>query len=223
MLNPEMFVERIVNITLPPIITQDPTTHKDITIPGLVKISSPGDGSCLFHSVLRAFNREYNESPSEHRRALVRRVRDGLSEALTQINPLTKLTYYESMAHGHIASLGDTLADYSIVGLQRALRADISVGSEFMPLLAQLFEIDIYVIDMQHKDLYMFGVDDSEFHQDRRSIILAYTQIKEDGHYDVIGLNVSDTIYTLFDPQNFLIRALNARAAQLKRRTHRGR
>lgn len=219
MLNPEMFVERIVNITLPPIITQDPVTLKEIAIPGLVRISSPGDGSCLFHSILRAFNRQYNESTYTQRKILVRRVRDSLSEALTQINPLTGKQYYEEMAGGHIASLGATLPDYSLGSLQRVLNSDSSVGSEFMQSLSHFFNIDIYVIDMERKDLYMFGVDDSDFHKDRRSIVLAYTQMDEDGHYDVIGLNISDIVYTLFEPRNFLIQALNARAATIKHRS----
>lgn len=212
-----MFVEKIVNITLPPIITQDPVTLKEITIPGLVRISSPGDGSCLFHSILRAFNRRYNESTCAERKILVREVRNSLAEALTQINPLTGKQYYEEMADGNIASLGATLPDYSLESLQRVLHSDSSVGSEFMQALSHFFNIDIYVVDIERKDLYMFGVDGSDFHRDRRSIILAYSQMDEDGHYDVIGLNISDVVYTLFEPRNFLIQALNARAAVIKR------
>lgn len=212
--NPLIFSEKIINLHLPQIKTKSGESLDPIVIPGIVRIKSPGDGSCLFHSVLRAFNRKYNESETDQRKKMTRTVRNELAELLNIINPASGKTHYQTMGGGSIAALGLTVPEYSLESLQSLLRSDQSVGSEFMELLAHIFNIDIYIIDILQKDLYMFGVGDSEFHKGRNSIVLGYSQLMsvDDGHYDVIGLNMSNNIYTLFEPENFFILALKSRA-----------
>jgi hypothetical protein len=215
-----MFLSGIRTIVFPKITVKHDISGEIIPIPGLVLIGSPPDGSCLFHSILRGFNKEYNISTLERRVEMARNMRNLLADAINQTVHDTNVTYYELMARGNLSSLGKTYSDYSLENLQKLLRSTQSVGIEFIEALGHFLSLDIYIIDMKTKDLYFMGSDMSLYHKGRRSIILGYTQISDkrfdDGHYETIGLNVKNEIFTLFDPENFVVKSLNMRYEHLR-------
>ena len=217
-----IYREQILNLKIPTLITPD-HNNQDILIPGLVMIASPRDGSCLFHSVLRAFNLDYVKSDTVKRNQLAIRTRHLLANALVSIDPKNGLTYYQTLANGNLAALGREFDDYSLGRLQKMLYSTNSVGNEFIEALSDIFDLDIYIIDTYKKDVYILGNNSELHYKNRRSIVLAYTQIQDkhydDGHYDVIGLNTSKGLYTLFAPDFFLIRSIKNRIERVVKRS----
>lgn len=222
MFNPNVFQEKIYNVRFP-VLKSKNEEGEEVEIIGIVVIKSPPDGSCLFHSVLKAFSKKYNQRLDPDRKAMVTNVRKDLAEALGEMVPhqegdLVKKTYYEILSNGNLASFGVHSKEFSLPYLQELLKSNNSVGMEFIEALGLFFDIDIYIIDMLRSDLYFIGTDLSIYYKGRKSIVLGYTQasMKDDGHYDVIGLNIGNKIYTLFEKDNFFIRSLNDRYKELK-------
>lgn len=202
--------DKIINIKLPNITTE--LKGEDVPINGLVVIKSIPDGSCLFHSVLRAFNKQYNESDIKNRVNMVLDMRKNLSDALSEKFTPEK-TYYQFLSSGNLSLLGDDMKRYSLERLKIELNSTRSVGMEFIEALGLFLDLDIYIIDMTKLDLYFVGLDLENYYKNRKSIVLAYEQslFFDDGHYDTIGLNVNGNIYTLFEPDNFFIISLKKR------------
>lgn len=217
MLNPDPFIEGVENISLPKIIL----TSRG----GLLRIGVPKDGSCLFHAVIRAFNKDYVDGTSKQRYDMVRKLRFDLTNDIVEKvtseycdNPsYTGKTYYEIIGDGNLAELGKHMYEYSIKGIKHKLRSMQSVGMEFLEMLSIFLKLDIYIINLGEKDLYYMGKDVSNCYKKRQSIVLAYIQNenKTDGHYEVIGLNIKDVVYTIFEPDNFFIVALRERHSAL--------
>lgn len=180
----------------------------NLPMEGLVRIRVPGDGSCLFHSILRAFNQKYITSTPEQRSNFVRLVRDKLADALEEIDQKTNKKYYYTIANGNLASLGENLPDYSLPSIQALLRSTNSVGAEIISSLSYFFDIEVLIYNMLTNDINMYNLD--AINGKKRIIILAYTEFRDinDGHYDLIGIKYKGNIYTLFDSGCFLIQSI---------------
>jgi hypothetical protein len=216
MLNPDPSIEGAENISLSKIIL----TCKG----GLVRIGVPKDGSCLFHSVIRAFSKDYVDSTKEQRYDMVKNIRNKLSVAVSEriINNefysySPSKTYYDILSSGNLSEMGKTLYEYSIEGIKLKLLSMQSVGMEFIELLGMFLKLDIYIIDMEKRDLYCMGKDTSNYYKYRQSIVIAYIQNKDrtDGHYEVVGLNIKNIVYTIFEPDNFFIISLRKRQSDM--------
>ncbi len=180
-----------------------------IELPNLVILTTVSDGSCFFHSVLRAFNTSYITSKSITDRVnLARTFRNALADRLDEIDPITGKNYYSGLNQGRLSEISEGIKEYTKEGLQKELRSESSVDNIYQELISNALHIDIYIIDGIKKDIYSVGSSFDCYYKGRNSIILYYSG----GHYEVIGLKHSNgEIDTIFTPLHPLIQSCRSR------------
>ena len=103
----------------------------------LAVISTIGDGSCFFHSVLRAFNTDYIKAKSiTYRVNMARTFRNALADLLEEIDPLTGRNYYSGLNNGELEKISGGVKEYSLAGLQKELRSSASVDNIYQELIS---------------------------------------------------------------------------------------
>ena len=209
--------EEVFRIEVPKIAFSDPN---------LYAIKVMGDGSCFFHSVLRAFNLSYiNATASSERKRLAILVRHATADSLEEKNHTTGKTEYESMGGGFYKNYNDAVKDvegdrYSLDAMKRELMSSTPVDHAYTEILSNHLNLDIYLISSQTGDIYATGTDIKLYFKDRRSIVILYSP----GHYDVIGIKrksteQEDVIFdTLFAPTHEFIAALRKRYKDITNR-----
>jgi hypothetical protein len=194
----------------------------------LVKVL--GDGSCFFHSVLRAFHTNYIRASSiEERKAHARHLRVAIAQTLDEIDETTGKTNYALLGGGYYADFNNAVSavegdKYSLAGLKRELLSSDAVDHAYIQLISDHIGLDIYLISSRTGDLYPVGSDTSLLYKERNSIVIFYSP----GHYDIIGIkriaqdnspgyyNKGDIVFDcLFHPQHDFIVLLRARMAEL--------
>jgi hypothetical protein len=191
--------EKVCKIELPKL---DISSHMNLYC---VKVL--GDGSCFFHSVLRAFHREYIMSSSiEDRQRLTKKLRDSTATSLEEINPNTGKTEYETLGNGYYKEFNNAVKgvdgdSYSLQAMQKELRSNSPVDHAYIEILSNHLDLDIYLINAKTGDLYTTGSDVNLLYKRRKSIAILYTT----GHYDILGIrrlqsnNNEDTDAVIFD------------------------
>lgn len=206
--------EKVSNVTFEK-LTCIAGQHKEvIPIPNLVIISTPSDGSCFFHSVLRAFNRGYIKATSQSQRTDISRLlRDSLATEFAEIDPDTDSSYYNGFGRGNLATLGSSCNEYRMDYLQKTLRSNDMVGHEFLESICKFLRIDVYIIFDKTHDVYPLGNDLDLYYKNRSSIVLYFYQSSQNsGHYEVVGLLHEDgSIGTLFNQNHHLIKSIQER------------
>lgn len=191
----------------------------------LYVIKVPPDGSCFFHSILRAFHREYIETiDPEHRNVLVKKLRQSLSEALEETNEYTNTTEYDTLGNGYYRKYNEAIRSvdgdtHSLESLQKELKSNNPVDHSYIEILNNHLNIDIYLISSKTGDVYLTGTDRNLLYKNRKSIVLLYTP----GHYDIIGIKRLNTIDgsvifdTLFSCDHDLILSIKKRINYLSK------
>lgn len=190
--------------------------------PHLYAIKVLGDGSCFFHSILRAFNVSYIQSDNiSKRKELATLIRHATAASLEEKNPLTGKTEYESLGGGYYKNFNDAVKDvegdrYSMEAMQRELLSSRPVDHAYIEILSNHLELDIYLISAKTGDVYTTGTELELYYRNRRSIVILYSP----GHYDVLGIvrtnSGPDVVFdTLFAPSHEFIVALQKRLAEL--------
>ena len=184
----------------------------------LAVISTIGDGSCFFHSVLRAFNTDYIKAKSITDRVnMARTFRNALADLLEEIDPLTGRNYYAGLNNGELEKISGGVKEYSLAGLQKELRSSASVDNIYQELISNCLNKDIYIIDGLKKDMYHVGSAFPLYYKGRNSILIYYTP----GHFEVVGLKHSNgTVDTLFTPEHPLIQSCRERLLKFFKTTN---
>ena len=174
----------------------------------LVKIPCPGDGSCYFHSILRGFCKGYIDGNEDVRINYVKHLRKKLATILQNGDE------YKKLYGGTLEEFGKTINEFSLNNIIKELLSDDYVNNEvYQELISNLFNIDIYIIDLIKKDIYMLACNDKYLYKNRNSIILGYSYSIDNellNHYDIIGVkNENGIINTFFTPDHNLIIKLN--------------
>jgi len=196
---------------MPDVIKEEikPITLAFTDINNLVKIPTIADGSCYFHSVLRAFNTDYMKTTAVFDRInLARSFRNNLAIRLSEIDPITGQEYYDGLNNGNLADISKGVKEYSKEYLRKELLSSEPVDNIYQELLSNAINKDIYIIDMETMDMYNTGSAYTLYYKGRNSIVIAYSP----GHFETIGLKRSDgTINTVFTPEHPFIQACKER------------
>lgn len=184
----------------------------------LVRIATIGDGSCFIHSVLKAIDPAYVASRSARERiASAEKTRRDLANLLPIENSqYPGYSYWETAADGSFARLAwqemanpvltEILGvDYSLSGLQALFNSDNYLGDEVYQYISDALNVDIYVLRGTINDLYPHLNTRQEDRLRAAIVIMGNTE-----HYEVVALQQSDGLQTLFQPQDDLVRALIA-------------
>lgn len=162
-----------------------------------------GDGSCYFHSILYSFNDMYIKNKSQ-RTSLALRFRESLVPKLKK--------HYQTLGGGNLRELGQFEEEFTIEGLSKLLLSMSSVGDSFRELISRELNINIFIVDIARKDLYITGDNIKEMYKERNSVVLAYLP----GHYESIVLKSEDDNYNgYFLWNNLFIQTLYKRALEV--------
>ncbi len=193
--------------------------------PSMVRIRTFMDGSCMFHGILNSFFIPYklgmcNGVPL-NRKAFIKEIRKDLSIKLGEpIDPENPggLRHYDILSRGKLSKFSDNkgLEQYSLRNMQKQLlNSREAVDNVYNEFLSNIFDIDIYMLDLNKKDVYMVGEDSGILYKDRGSVILLYMP----GHYELIGLeDPSGNIITYFSPHHSFIESIRARMRTMIKR-----
>ena len=163
----------------------DPIIVPMIPYPGLVKIETIGDGSCLFHAILRAYGLDYFNTKNIHARQLyAKQLRHELADLLIKINPYTGRSYYDSLHNGTLREFSENVKEYSLYNMYNELRSNSAVGNVYHELISNYLNLDIYLIDILKGDVYPTTSDLNCLYKNRNSIFIAVVP----GHFEVIGV-----------------------------------
>ena len=172
----------------------------NFSYPNLVRIRTETDGSCLFHAIVKAYFGPYIRGKMNgqtlDRKSFVRKLRRDLALKLEQRvepqKPYSK-TYYETLSKGDLPEIAKSIPSYTLKNLQKLLDSTRPVGNIFNEFISNELNKDIYILDLQKKDIYMTGTDLDILYKDRDSIVILYMP----GHYELVGVETKlDKTYT---------------------------
>ena len=179
-----------------------PWTGK-FTYTGLSKKRTIGDGSCLFHAIADAYNKNYQQGHidgnSISKTEFIRRLRFDLADQLASpVDPLNPNgpRYYDVLSRGKLHEISAKLPQYTLENMQKELRVGGSVDNVYNEFLSMLFDKDIYLLDGKTQDVYVTGNDKDILYKGRESIVILVTP----GHYELVGIYSNNNYTTLFKP-----------------------
>lgn len=165
--------------------------HKCCDIIILLKVIKViGDGSCFFHSILRAIYKPYISATSNSSRIkIVREFRQAIATELETKDPATNKIAYDQLGNGSYAefnrSISNVVGDmYSLKALKRELLSSSPVDHVYIQLISDHLNIDIFLISSITNDLYFTGTEIKLLYKKRNAIVILYSP----GHYDIIGV-----------------------------------
>ncbi len=188
-------------------------------LPDMVIIEVPADGSCFFHAILLAIYRPYrlgydNGYPI-NRSATARSLRDDLAKRLQEhhiIDDETTPLVYDTLSKGTLRENAKTLPQYTLESMQAELRSNSSVDFIYLEFISNELNKDIYIINLDTKDVYIM-TDIDIMYKNRDSIILAYS----DNHFELIGVRTNNgDIDTLFAYNDVIITSIRQRIQRVK-------
>lgn len=190
-------------------ITRINLTH--INIDNLVCVRVIGDGSCMFHSILLATSTRYNNSNTSQRKLMASKLRSNLSKQLDR--------KYHYLSRGQLADFARATRNVTPFGsleeMKSHLDSDSFVGQEYIELISDELNIDIYIIDLDKQDVYIVG-DTELYIKNRPSVVIGYRESQS--HYDMIGqIKSNNKIVSLFDPTHETIITLRKRIERKKK------
>jgi hypothetical protein len=189
----------------------------------LVRFSTQGDGSCLFHAIANSFFRPYHTEmlDGKHvpRSRMITTLRRELSERLAMkvSDDPDSPTYYEQMNRGYTAQWAKDakVEEYTLPYMQNELNSNSYIGYGYIEFIGNALNKDIYVLEAMRRDIYRLVDEDLELivKGNRNSIILYYM---DGGHYELVGVrNADGTFDTHFSPDHTLIRFLYGRVQNI--------
>jgi len=196
---------------LAPLVWDGPFTY-----PNMVRIGTPGDGSCLFHAIAKAYSAPYKLGVIDgiplNRGEFIRNLRTDLAKRLAEpINPLNPsgTRYYDTLGRGEVAKLAKEDPNYSLGRLQSLLDSSDQVGYEFLEHISTVLNKDIYVLSLLTRDVYFTGDTDetSTLYRGRPSIVL----LSMGNHFELVGVRDPQDIRTLFKPDHQFILSIRDR------------
>lgn len=154
----------------------------------LSRIRTPVLGS-YYHAILNAFSPFYRNCKND-RSELVTTLRAELAEKLVTGEPKPYDTLYE----GNLAALAKRDKRWSAETLQQEIRTGSGLNPVIHELISNIFDIDIYIIDLNREKLVAFNK--AELLYRKRTSIVLFTV---EGHYEPCSLSSEDgTPYTYF-------------------------
>lgn len=174
----------------------------------MIRIRTDMDGSCLFHSIAKAYFKPYITGKLNdqdfNRKEFIQNLRKDLSKKL-------KLDY-DKISKGELPKISKEMPTYSLENMEKELDSSSSVSNIYNEFISNQLNIDLYVLDGIKKDVYMTGTDDSLLYKDRKSVVILYLP----GHYELIGImHHNDNIETYFSPDSPFILQIKQRMTQL--------
>ena len=170
-----------------------------------VRISSIGDGSCMFHSILQGFNKTYINSSVQDKIRITSQFRNDLSDILDK--KINGKMCYKQLSRGSLEEFSKVVPETSLSNMKRSLGSNEWGDVRFLELISNILNLDIYVIWNEDKKIYNLG-DSELYYKERDSIIILNSG---NIHFDTIGLKTKNGNRTLFDKNEPVIKQLRTK------------
>ena len=175
----------------------------------VVRIGSISDGNCFIHSVLNSYLKIYQTNSNiKFRKEFAKNFRRDISHTLRLPDPeQPDKIRYETAANGQFLNLYaeqlqgldfedvfDQKVDFSIDGLEKLFDSNDYLGDEIYSYIADILDVNIYVMRLTSKDLYV--------HLDtgpgKKSIVISGNGY----HFETIGVERNELYQTFFEPDD---------------------
>lgn len=179
-----------------------------------------GDGSCYFHSIIDSYfipaRTGWLHGKNFDRYQFIASFRRDLSNILDKPRPGYKgKTYYETLSRGQLGSLSKSIVSSDVVvslsGMKKDLLSGNPVNYIYHELVSDVLELDIYILSMKTRDVYIVDSDFELYYKNRKSIVLLYVP----GHFEVVGIERNGELMTYFGPDDPFIKTIQARIIQI--------
>lgn len=190
--------------------------------PGMIYFETSGDGSCLIHALLFAYDQVYRlrqqGNNSISRKNYVQDFRKRAANLL--ISPINALdpkspSWYYALARGTFHDISQEYPEYTLDNMRKTLDdSKKSLSYLYLEFIADIINKDIYLLDDENKDILITGEEDL-YQKGRSSVVLRF----RNSHYETVGiLDRNGNIQTLFSPTHDFIAQIKTRQEQLKSR-----
>jgi len=149
-------------------------------------LNTIGDGSCLIHAILQAFNKQYNNLENNMQKMkLVKEVRFHLSEILDLPVPEKNNTnVYNLLSRGELLDISEHIEEVDLDYMKEYLNSNNFLEFQYIELLSEIFDINIVFIS--NKKIYHCGDNELLFRDDRDIVLINYIQ---DIHFETISID----------------------------------
>ena len=111
---------------------------------------------------------------------------------------------YQTLGHGEVAAVGESLPELSLDGLTSHLRSNDYLGQEAFELISRFLQVGIFVYDTMTNSNYSFGRS-HPYYSDQRNVIVVYRP----GHYNSFGLIRGDDLVTVHKGDSVILSKLS--------------
>lgn len=170
-----------------------------------VRIKAIGDGSCMFHSILQAFNKSYINSSTSEKIEITRQFRNDLSDILDK--EIDGKICYNQLSRGNLEEFSKTVPETSLKNMKKSLKSREWGDFRFLELISNILDLDIYIIYDDTMDIYNTG-DPELFYKNRDSIIILNNS---NVHFDTVGIKTKNGTRTLFNSTEPVIKELRSK------------
>jgi hypothetical protein len=186
----------------------------------VVRIGAIGDGSCFVHAIMNAYYPPYqNNADNKFRRRFVSMLRRDLAYTLQMEHDfMPGVTFWHTAANGAFATiyeqqllakeLGEDFGggiDYSMEGLQKLFNSTLPLGDEIYKYISDMLGIDVYVMRLTNKDLYVH-LNTAEKGLERKVVVISGNGM----HYETVGIERGGLFQTLYEQTDPFILALRS-------------
>jgi hypothetical protein len=181
----------------------------------LYRISTIGDGSCLFHALANAFILPYRteklNSKKISRKEIVTNLRHNLASRLKDQVPGSPdgRRYYDELHNGYTGLFSQIVPEFRLDYMMTQLNSSAYIGYGYMEYIGNVLNKDIYILDALHQGLYRTITDEYQYtiKGNRNSVVIYWNG----GHYELIGLKDNQgKMVTHFSPDHSFIEFLYA-------------
>lgn len=161
----------------------------------LVSFETPGDGSCLLHSFLAAFSKEYHTS--KDKTFLIREVRKELSSYLD--------LEYDNLYEGNLKTFSSNVEEFSKENMKKTLENyNAFLGHGYFELISKAFEKNIFLFNTKPDLIINYETKFYSSLANFPSILILYLN----NHFEMIGVQKEDKIRTIFSPDDEIIKEI---------------
>ena len=161
----------------------------------MIRRKTPGDGSCLIHSVLYSVSDAYREMELSNREKLTRKIRDEMANNIRLywdniiVNKDLAKIVEDAIEKGTENELDDDIiAQYSLENVVEDLKCDSFLNETLVRYLSLLFNINIIIYSVQNKNQYHLGVEQIIDYDKQSTIIVAHSG----NHFETMGQKLGE-------------------------------